>query len=149
MTDFYTEIFINASAKKVWSAFVEPNQFFQAFFSADIRSTFKIGDQLEFAGLYEGNETVHIYGKVLEFEAGKLLSYTDHPGPMYNENHAVLESRVSITFEALGQAMRLTVTNDQFSENNPMQADAKQWYLILSNLKTWIETGQLMKLENQ
>ncbi len=29
-----------------------------------------------------------------------------------------------------------------------MAAEAKQWYLILSNLKTWMETGQLMQLGN-
>ena len=30
-----------------------------------------------------------------------------------------------------------------FQKNNPMKKEAKQWFLILSNLKTWIETGNL------
>ncbi len=148
MMDFYTEIYINAPTEKVWNAFVEPNQFFKAFYQADIRSTFKIGERIEYAGIYQGQETVHIYGEVLEYEKGKLLSYTDHPGPMYKENHVQLRSRVKATFESFVQATRLTLTNDQFTENNPMQEEAKQWYLILSNLKTWVETGNLMNLPN-
>lgn len=146
MTDFYTEIFINASCEKVWKAFVEPNQFFMAFYGANIQSSFAIGDRIEYAGIYEGKETVHIYGEILEFEKERWLAYTDHPGPMYHENHAALKSRVKVTFEAIGPSTRLALTNDEFSEDNPMAAEAKQWYLILSNLKTWIETGQLMQL---
>ncbi len=67
---------------------------------------------------------------------------------MYQENHAELSSRVKVTFEEMGPATRLCLTNYQFSKDNPMAAEAKQWYLILSNLKTWIETGQLMQLGN-
>ena len=117
------------------------------FYGAEIRSTFKIGDPIEYVGEYEGKETVHIYGNVLEYEQGKLIAYTDHPGPMYNENHKKLESRIRITFEPIGQSTKMTLTNDQFSENNPLKEKADQWYLILSNFKTYVETGELMKLE--
>ena len=148
MTDFYTETYINASLERVWEAFVDANQFFMAFYGADIQSSFEIGDRIEYSGIYEGKHSVHIYGKVLEYEKGKLLSYTDHPGPTYMENHEDLVSRVKVSFEEKGEITRLSVINDQFSENNPMQEEAKQWYLILSNLKTWIETGQLMNTQN-
>jgi len=147
MKDFYTEIFINAPTDKVWNSFVSTNEFFMAFYGANIKSTFKKGDSIEYVGQYEGKEIVHIYGEILEYEQGKLLSYTDHPGPMYNEKHADLVSRIRITFDQIGQSTRLTLTNDQFSENNPMREKADQWYLILSNLKTYIETGKLMKIE--
>lgn len=146
MTDFYTEIFINAPREKVWKAFVTPNQFFMAFYGANIQSSFNIGERIEYAGLYEGKETVHIYGDILEYKEGELLAYTDHPGPMYKENHAELISRVKVSFAEMGSATRLCLTNDQFSKDNPMAAEAKQWYLILSNLKTLVETGQLMQL---
>lgn len=148
MEDFKTEIFINAPKAKVWKAFVAPNQFFMAFYHADIISTFKTGERIEYTGMYQGQETVHIYGKILEYDEGNLLCYTDHPGPMFHENHAELKARVKVTFEDMGKATRLTLINDKFSENNPMQEKASQWYLILSNLKTWIETGNLMDLEN-
>jgi uncharacterized protein YndB with AHSA1/START domain len=150
--DFYTEIFVNAAREKVWDAFVQPDTFFKAFYGADIVSTFQIGERLEFRGTSDGQPIVHIYGDVLEYEAGQLLAYSDHPGPMYRKDHADLESRVRITFESPGQVTKLTVTNDLpiaigITENNPMQAEAAQWYLILSNLKTYIESGKLMNLE--
>ena len=149
MKDFFTEIYLNASKKKVWEAFVEPHQFFEAFYGANIQSSFQLGDRLEFSGVHEGKSVVHIYGKVLEYEEGSLLAYTDHPGPMYHEDHAKLESRVRVSFEEVGAGTRLRLINDQFSPNNPMQAEAQQWYLILSNLKTWVETGTLMNLEQK
>ena len=147
MKDFYTEIYIEAPNEKVWNAFVAPNQFFMAFYGANIKSSFKIGDRIEYVGEYEGKETVHIYGDILEYDENKLLSYTDHPGPTYNEKHSELKSRIRVTFEPFGKITKLTLTNDEFSENNPMREKAEQWYLILSNLKTYIETGKLMKIE--
>lgn len=144
MGDFYTELFIDATREKVWKAFIEPDQFFMAFYGANIRSSFKISERIEYSGLYEGKETVHIYGEILEYEKGKVLAYTDHPGPMYHEKHADLISSVKLNFEEMGATTRLTLVNDQFSEDNPMKEEAKQWYIILSNLKTWIETGNLL-----
>ena len=147
MKDFYTEIFINAPVQKVWKAFMAPNEFFMRFYQANIKSTFQIGDRIEYSGPYEGKETVHIYGKILEYEEHKLLAYTDHPGPMFNTDHAKLESRVKVTFDTIGQSTKLTLINDQFSENNPMIEKTDLWYLILSNLKSYVETGKLLILE--
>lgn len=147
--DFYTEVFVNAPREKVWEAFVQSDTYFHAFYGANIISSFQIGEQLEYVAMADGEKVVHIYGKVLEYEPGLLLSYTDHPGPMYREDHAELESRVKVSFESLGEVTRLCLTNDQFTENNPMQAEAKQWFLILSNFKTYVETGSLMNLDQQ
>jgi uncharacterized protein YndB with AHSA1/START domain len=146
MADFYTEIYIEATAEKVWQAFVGRGQFFMAFYKANILSSFKIGDKIEFSGTYEGAETVHIYGKILEYNEGEVLAYTDHPGPMYHPEHERLESQVRVTFEPVGNCCRLTLTNDKFSADNPMEQEAAQWYLILSNLKTFVEQGKLMDL---
>lgn len=147
MEGYYFEIYINTKPKKVWNAFIGENQFFKSFYGANIKSTFKIGDRIEYSGEYKGKKTVHIYGEILEYEEERLLAYTDHPGPMYNENHAELVSRIRVTFEPFGQSTKLTLTNDRFSKNNPMKEKVNQWYLILSNLKTYVETGELMKLE--
>ncbi|MGD1848013.1 MAG: SRPBCC domain-containing protein [Salibacteraceae bacterium] len=148
MKDFYTEVYINASSEKVWQAFVAPQQFFMAFYRANISSTFEIGDRIAFVGSHEGQEMVHSYGEVLGYEPGKLLSYTEHPGPSYQENHQEMTSRVTVNITPVGEATCLTLSSDQFSANNPMREAAEQWYLILSNLKTWVETGQLMTLPN-
>jgi uncharacterized protein YndB with AHSA1/START domain len=145
--DFYTEIYVQAPRGQVWDAFVGLGKFFNAFYGAEIRSSFEVGAPLEYSGLVEGEMVVHIYGEVLAYVPQTVLAYTDHPGPMYAANHADLLSRVQLTFDTVGAATKVTVTNDQFSENNPMRKEAAQWYMILSNFKTFVETGQLMILE--
>jgi uncharacterized protein YndB with AHSA1/START domain len=145
--DFYTEIYIQAPKERVWDAFVLPGQFFHAFYGADIQSSFEIGSRLAYVAEAQGAQGVHIYGEVLEYVHGSLLAYTDHPGPIHAANHAELQARVRISFEAMGTATKLSLLNDQFSPDNPMQQEAQQWYLILSNFKTYLETGKLMQLD--
>lgn len=143
---FYTEIFINANPELVWKTFLSKDGFFKSFFGTEIQSNFNVGDKIEFASVNGEERTVHIYGKILEYEKNKILAYTDHPGPIYYDNHADLKSRVRITFEPIGQVTKLALTNDQFSDNT-LREEAAQWWLILSNFKTFLETGRLMKLE--
>lgn len=146
MREFYTEIIINAKPAVVWDKFISPTGFFPAFYNARIRSDFTIGSKLEYVEEKDSEEIIHIYGKVLEYEKGKVLAYSDHPGPAFAKNPGELEARVRLTLDPIGSATKLTLTNDQFSEGNPMAEQAQQWYLILSNLKTFIETGELMKI---
>ncbi len=125
------EIYINAPTKKVWQAFVEPNQFFMSFFGADIRSSFQIGEKIEYSGVYKATKQF-----IFKYLILALNWYT-------------LKSRVKVIFSEIGESTQISLTNDQFSENNPMKDEAKQLYLILSNLKTCIETGNLMNIPNQ
>ena len=144
--DFYAEIFINTKPEIVWKTFTSKDGFFKSFFGTEIESTFEVGDNIEFVSLNGKERIVHIYGKILENEKYKTLAYTDHPGPIYYDNHAQLKSRVRITLEPIGQVTRFTLTNDQFSDNT-LRKEASQWWLILSNFKTFLETGNLMKLK--
>jgi signal transduction histidine kinase len=51
----------------------------------------------------EGDETVHVYGKILDFEPNKIFSYTEHPGPSYNPDHASLETRITFRLDEVGK----------------------------------------------
>ena len=144
--DFYTEIFINANPEIVWQTFLSKDGFFKSFFGTEIQTNFSIGDKIEFVSVNGEERIVHIYGEILEYEQYKILAYTDHPGPIYYDNHAELKSRVKITLEPIGQVTKLTLTNDQFSDDT-LKKEASQWWLILSNFKTFLETGTLMKLK--
>jgi len=52
-------------------------------------------------------------------------------------------SRITWEIEQVGDSCRLTVTHDQLREgaNNELYGG---WPMILSGLKTWLETGQLL-----
>lgn len=141
---FRYELYIGASLEKVWDAFVSPEGTRQTFFGCVIDSTFEVGTPYAYVGPgADGDETVHIYGTVLAYEPNKKISFLEHPGPAYRENHAELESRITLELEKIGETTKFTLINDQFTENHPsLETVDSQWWMILSNLKTYIETGK-------
>jgi Activator of Hsp90 ATPase homolog 1-like protein len=144
--NFYTEIFINSMPDKVWDILFSQNGFFKSFFGTEIHSTFNIGDTIEFVTIENNIKTVHIYGNIKAYDKHKLLNYTEHPGAIYAENHKDLQSDTKITFDQVGNTTRLTLLCDNFSDKT-LKYKSNQWYLILSNLKTFIETGYLLNLK--
>ena len=136
--------YIGAHPDQVWDVLFDPARSFQAFLGGVIRSTCRVGDRIEFVGPgADGEETVHIYGTVLAYEPGKVLSYTDHPGPSHYAEHADMESRVTLTLEPVGSCTKLHLLNDQWTDNNPLIGKTEQyWWMILSNIKSIAETGK-------
>lgn len=136
--------YIGASPEQVWDVLIDPAKSFHAFMGGIIRSSMQVGEPIEFVGPgAEGEQTVHIYGRLLAFEKHKLLSYTDHPGPTHHDNHAELESTVTLRLDQVGGCTRLHLVNDQWTDNNPQFEKANPlWWMILSNIKTIAETGK-------
>jgi hypothetical protein len=52
-------------------------------------------------------------------------------------------SRVTWEIEPVGDSCRLTVTHDQMREGAPGSLYGG-WPMVLSGLKTWLETGELL-----
>jgi uncharacterized protein YndB with AHSA1/START domain len=140
------EFYIDATPEAVWDTLVLPEGTRKIFFGCVLRSTFGIGDDYAYVGPgNDGDETVHVYGKILAFEPGKVLSYTEHPGPSYTQDHAALESKVTFTLETVGKCTKLTLVNDEWSPNHPSYENTKgHWWMILSNIKTLTETGRTL-----
>ncbi|BBH23036.1 hypothetical protein Back11_43810 [Paenibacillus baekrokdamisoli] len=138
------EFYIDAPLETVWDAFVSPEGTRKTFFGCVIKSTFEVGDSYEYVGPgNDGDETVHVYGTILAYEPNKVFSCIEHPGPSYTPNHAELESRITVSLEVVGKCTKLTLINDQFTENHPSFAKTEQsWWMILSNIKTYAETGK-------
>jgi len=136
--------YIGTSPEQVWDVLVNPEKSIKAFFGGAIRSTFQVGDDIEFVGPgAHGEDTVHIYGKLLQYEPNRVLSYTDHPGPSHYAEHAQMESRVILSLERVGGCTKLHLINDQWTENNPLfQKTEQYWWMILCNIKTMAEAGK-------
>ncbi|GGH09514.1 SRPBCC family protein [Paenibacillus segetis] len=145
--DLKYEIYIGATPEDVWQALISPEGTKAIFYGCILQSTFEIGATYAYIGPgADGDETVHVYGNVLAFEENRLMSYTEHPGPSYRENHAELETRVTLTSETVGNCTKLTLVNDQWPENHPSYENTKSsWPMILSNLKTYVETGKTLE----
>ncbi|MEW9699256.1 SRPBCC family protein [Paenibacillus sp. SI8] len=144
--DLKYELYIGAKPEDIWQIFVSPEGTKAIFFGSILNSTFEIGAPYEYVGPgNDGEETVHVYGTVLAFEPNKLMSYTEHPGPSYRENHAELETRVTLSLETVGNCTKLTLVNDLWPENHPSYESTKaSWSMILSNIKTYAETGKTL-----
>lgn len=144
--DLTYRYYIDASPERVWEVLVSDEGVKATLFGCTIQSSFKVGEDLAFVGPgNDGDETVHVYGKLLAFEPGRVFSYTEHPGPCYNSNHAELETRVTFTLEPVGGCTKLTLVNDRWHEGHPSYANTKEhWPMILSNMKTYAETGRTL-----
>lgn len=139
-------IYVNATPEKVWEALVSPEGTKAAFFASELESSFEVGAPFEYVGPgNDGERTVHVYGTIQACEPGRKLAYLEHPGPSYRERHAELESRVTFELAESGSTTKLTLVNDEWSENHPAFDNASgAWPMVLSSIKTWCETGKTL-----
>lgn len=140
------EFYIDGTREQVWDAFVSPEGTRKTFFNCVIRSTFEVGAPYEYVGPgADGDETVHVHGKILQHEPHQVLSYTENAGPSYREYDAELDTRVTFTLETVGSCTKLTLVNDQIKPDHPSLQNAESsWWMILSNIKTFVETGKTL-----
>ncbi len=107
-------------------------------FGAGARSDWKVGSRVELqAGDFLLGE-----GDVLEVDPPRRLVHTmlAHFSP---EAEAEGYSRVTWELEPVGDSCHLTVVHDQMREGACEQIYGG-WPMILSGLKTWLETGELL-----
>ncbi|OWA35470.1 polyketide cyclase [Saccharibacillus sp. O16] len=137
-------IYVDAKPEKVWEALVTSEGTRAAFFSTELKSTLENGASFEYVGPgNNGDNTVHLYGVIEAVEPSKKLTYIEHPGPSYRDNHAELTSRVTFELTEEGSTTKLTLVNDQWSDNHPSFENSRgAWPMILSGIKTWCETGK-------
>ncbi|MET0726313.1 MAG: SRPBCC domain-containing protein [Leifsonia sp.] len=142
--DFDMTIYIRSEPDAVWQAIVGDEANRAIMFGSVLRSDLTTGADYRYVGPgQDGDETVHVYGTVLDVEPGVMLSLEEHPGPTYRENHAELRSRMTWTLEPVSAGVtRLRFVNDEWSEAHPANAETQDtWPRVLSSLKSYVETG--------
>lgn len=133
--------YIAAPIEKVWDGFVskEANQkiFTGAEFDVDLRP----GGAMTWSGPgKDGKPTRYVTGQVLRIDAPRLLEYKFGMGMGERMSHV----QVELTPES--EAVKVTVVNDGWSEDDPAYAqNAEGWPRILSRLKTLLETGKTFR----
>lgn len=146
--DLKYEIYIAGTLEQVWKILIAPENVKKIYYGSVIKSTFQIGDPLEYVGPgSDGDQTVHIYGKVLEFEPQKVFSFSHYTGKTYNPESDLYESRVSYHLEQAGEATKLTLIHDRWKLDDPSYKGSQDaWPMILSNIKSWVETGRTINI---
>ena len=142
-------LYIGGTLEDVWNALISPEGTKQIYYGSVIRSTFQVGDLLEYVGPgANGNETVHVYGNVLEYVPKQVLRFTHFVGKSYTKNETKeYESRISYLLEPVGASTKLTLIHDQWQDGDPYYENSDAaWWMILSNTKTLVETGKTLDL---
>jgi uncharacterized protein YndB with AHSA1/START domain len=133
------EIYIRTTPERLWEAITDTEIRSKYNFGARIRSTWEPGSRYEMATPDGG---LLGEGEILEVDPPRRLVHT-----MVARWDADVEaegaSRVTWEIEPVADSCRLTVTHDQLREGANDQLYGG-WPMILSGLKTWLETGELL-----
>ena len=132
------EIYIKTTPERLWRAITDPEMRRKYTFGAVVTSDWTPGSRYEGRGL----GTPIFEEENLEVDPPRRLVQTFR-AIWGDEVKAEGTSRVTWEIEPIGDSCRLTVTHDQLREGaNPQLYGG--WPMILSGLKTLLETGELL-----
>lgn len=134
------EIYIKTTPERLWHAITDPEVRSKYNFGASVLSDWKKGSAYKM-GARDGSVALG-EGVLLEVEPPRRLVQT--MVALWSEDvKREGTSRITWEIEPVGDSCRLTVTHDQLREgaNNELYGG---WMMILSGLKTWLETGELL-----
>jgi uncharacterized protein YndB with AHSA1/START domain len=134
------EIYIKTTPERLWEAITDSEMRQKYTFGVGIRSDWTTGSGYE--AVHEGGGIRISEGENLEVERPRRLVQSFNA--LWSDDvQSEGTSRVTWDIEPVGDSCRLTVTHDQLREgaNNEIYGG---WPMILSGLKTLLETGELL-----
>ena len=134
------EIYIRTTPERLWEAITDPVIRAKYHFGASIESDWAPGSAYRL--VHPGAKRPLIEGENLVIDPPRRLvqSMRAQWGP---DAERASTSRVTWEIEPVGDSCRLTVTHDQLAADAPPELYGG-WPMILSGLKTWLETGQTL-----
>jgi len=133
------EIYIRTTPERLWEAITDPDIRAKYNFGAGVRSDWTPGSRIEMDAPKAGGLLGD--GEVLQSDPPRRLVHTMR-ALWSDEVKSEGFSRVSWDIEPVGDSCRLTVTHDQLREGANDQLYGG-WQMILSGLKTWLESGEV------
>ena len=133
------EIFIKTTPERLWEAIIDPDIRAKYNFGAAVYSDWTVGAPIS---VDVTKHDVHLgEGEVLEVDPPRRLVHT--MAALWGDDvKAEGVSRVTWEIETVGDdSCHLTLTHDQMREGANSQIYGG-WPMILSGLKTWLETGE-------
>jgi uncharacterized protein YndB with AHSA1/START domain len=132
------EIYIRTTPERLWAAITDPEVRARYQFGAHVRSDWTSGSSYQV--VHDGAPYALIEGQNLEIDPPQRLVQS-YQAVWDDDIPAEGTSRVTWEIEPFGDSCRLTVTHDQLSPDADPHLYGG-WPMILSGLKTWLETGQ-------
>jgi len=134
------QVFIHTTPEKLWQALTDGEVTKKYFFGETIQSDWKprLGMALD-----RPNGARDVEGTVLEADPPRRLVITWHI--LYDPELSKEQSRVTYLIEKRGEVCKLTATHELAEAPKTAQhVSADGWQLVLSGLKTLLETGEPM-----
>ena len=135
-------IYIKANKEQVWKALTQA-EFINKYYMCPVLSMGSAkGDKISFGF----KDQIFIEGEILKLQVNKTFSHSFK----FIEAHpeAQDDSSSIVTYEIIEEhgLLRLVLTHSGFKERNATYANVTGgWPYILSNLKTYLETGKTLK----
>ena len=134
------EIYIRTTPERLWEAIINPAIRAKYHFGVGAHSDWAVGSG--YALIHPGSDGPLAEGENLEVDPPRRLVQTMNV--LWSAEAASAgTSRVTWEIEPVGDSCRLTVIHDQLSVNAPEEIYGG-WPMILSGLKTWLETGETL-----
>ena len=133
------EIYIKTTPDRLWEAITNSDIRAKYNFGAGVKGDWTPGSGLEMSHTKGG---ILGEGEVLEVDPPRRLVHTMTAlwsDDVKNEG----ATRVTWEIEPVGDSCRLVLTHDQLREGANAELYGG-WPMILSGLKTWLETGELL-----
>jgi len=134
------EIYIRTTPERLWEAITDPEIRSKYNFGARITSDWTRGSRFEMSA--PGANLLLGEGENLEVDPPRRL--VQSMTALWSDDvKSEGTSRVTWEIEPIRDSCRLTVTHDQLREGANSELYGG-WPMILSGLKTWLETGELL-----
>ncbi|HXP20774.1 MAG TPA: SRPBCC domain-containing protein [Streptosporangiaceae bacterium] len=134
------EIYIRTTPERLWEAITDPAIRRKYHFGASVESDWAAGSPYRL--VHPGAERPLVEGENLVVEPPRRLVQTMRALWGADAERAGT-SRVTWEIEQVGDSCRLTLVHDQLPDGASAQLYGG-WPMILSGLKTWLETGELL-----
>ena len=136
------QVFIRATPERIWQAITDPEQTKQYFHQAQISITPEHMHSEGPDGTVYGDSAVEVFDPPRKLVYGWDSMYDP-------EMAAEPTSRVTFEIEEVGDGVcKLTLLHDRL-DASPLTAknvSGEGWMFVLSNLKSWLETGESLRL---
>jgi uncharacterized protein YndB with AHSA1/START domain len=134
------EIYIRTTPERLWQAITDPSIRAKYHFGAAVESNWAVGSR--YAMVHPAASRPLAEGENLVVDPPRRLVQTMRV--LWGEvAEREATSRVTWEIEPVGDSCRLTVVHDQLREDAPEELYGG-WPMVLSGLKTWLETGELL-----
>jgi uncharacterized protein YndB with AHSA1/START domain/DNA-binding transcriptional ArsR family regulator len=134
------EIYIRTTPERLWAAITDPETRAKYHFGNRIDSDWEAGSGYELTN--PGAPGPLVQGKNLEVDPPHRLVQTMN-ALWSDDARAVGETRVTWEIEQVGDSCRLLLIHDDMPDGVPEEIYGG-WPQVLSGLKTWLETGEVL-----